>query len=89
MTLNGIALVGPASTGSCGGGDPTAFLNSLSAYLKMSSNGVIGVYTFLAVVQSLLIATSIYMICVARKESIANASFIKENDMATGELAQI
>ena len=61
MNLNGAALVGAASTGACGGGDPSQFLQNLSAYLKSSVSAILGVYIFVALLQFGMLFLGCYM----------------------------
>jgi len=56
-----VSLVGNASQGGCGGGDPAVFLTNLDLYVSSSLNGVAVVFVLVVLFESLVLPAGLYL----------------------------
>jgi len=60
---NGIALVGPASTGACGGGNLESYQETMASYFRDRVYWVGATFAGIAAVQGLLVVSAFYVLC--------------------------
>ena len=62
-SFHGHHVVGYASSGDCGGGDPQKFMYAVAHYVESVLGGVSVVFVLVAVIQFFIVALAIYIIC--------------------------
>jgi hypothetical protein len=83
LQLNGIKLVGPAQSGSCGGGDPKVFWTNLNMYVSGTVYGVAIFYIIVAFFESLILPAGIYVMFCTKTETPLEEIEDKETRMET------
>jgi len=64
------AIVGAVSQGSCGKGDPAAFLQDMDTFVGYSLDGVAAFFTFVAVIEGIALVAGMYLIFCAKQTKV-------------------
>jgi hypothetical protein len=65
-------MVGLASTGACGAGDPTRFLQDLDAWTSGIAYNAAVVFYVIAAIEIIIMLGGMYLICCASRETVQN-----------------
>lgn len=65
-------LVGPVTTGACGSGDPTRFLQDLDAWTSSVAFNSAIVFYLIAAIELIVLIGGVYLLCCASRETVAN-----------------